>query len=109
MIKITEGDKVRYFEERQTGRTTRTLVAMYRTEKDIAFYLCPNLDMCKYHMRKFIDLIPKHDLKIIHSKMQVEQFGKTFIFISEQRFNDPSYYKGLHDYDVFRDHTCFER
>lgn len=110
-IKLQENDNIRYFEERRTGRTTRMLKAALKSKKGIVFIIAPTLQIAKLCIiPMFLYQLDMNnvDYTFVKSKLQVKVGNKTFVFTNEESLNDTSYYKGLNDYDIYRDHTCYE-
>lgn len=110
-IRLEENDKVRYFEERRTGRTTRMLKKALTSKKKTIFIVAPTLTMSKHLLFEMFAhelKVQKIDHDISMSKLQVKVGDRTFIFTSEDRIQDCCHYKGYRDYDIYRDHTCYE-
>lgn len=98
---------------RRSGRTTAMLKHTLKSKKDVVIILAPTVEMAKHVLIKlFIDILEDVGIPygITTTELTIKALGKTFIFDSEERFNlSYSKYDGRKDYDVHRDHTCYER
>ncbi len=103
---------------RGSGRTTRMLIQALASDKEKVAIVSPTMQMAKYTMDLFIDLIERisngrADIKAKKSGMSVEFYEKIFFFIgadSERSMDhlrrNMSQSKPV--YDEFKDHTCYE-
>lgn len=103
---------------RRTGRTTRILEKMKKSSFQNVVYLARTQEMSRYHMEMFIESLKPEGcckccqsfhgkaIEIIRSKMMVIVGSRTFYFKGED--TPDLFFKGLCNYDIHRDHTCYE-
>jgi hypothetical protein len=106
---------------RRTGRTTQILKAMLKTKLHFAYFLSPNKAMAHLHFEMLKNIlennkncpcckqtIPTQELVVCNIYQEIRVGGKVFRFRNEDTFNFDLELRGL-CYDIYRDHTCFER
>ena len=105
---------------RRTGRTTRILKNMLISPFHDVIFVSKTIEMSRNHLHAFLDLLndelkckhcgcqkSQNQYTVIKSKLQVKYNGKYYHFMSADRIN-PVQFKGLPQFDIHRDHTCYE-
>lgn len=109
-LMITDEDgTIRHFEQRASGRTRAILTKALASPFSMILIVSPFPGLSGHNQRKFEEILTERSIKFTAKKGQVYIGCTTFVFREEAWLEDSTNWRGLPAFDIYRDHTCFER
>lgn len=104
-----ENGTIRHYEQRASGRTRAILSKALSSPFNMVVFVSPFNALSVNNQRKFEEILTERSISFKSKKGQVSIGATTYVFKEESWLEDSTNWRGLPVFDIYRDHTCFER